>query len=226
MTKTLRRLALSAGVLAMPALLMAQAPRAPRDPAGPMAARTPAPSEVTRILNARRQLDLTPRQVAQLDSIERGVFAERRAMQQRLQAQRDSLRGDVAGRARAGQRVDRDSVRARAQARMEALRPQMEQLRRRDSVARSAAERVLNDAQRQQYREMRAERRGYERGLRAGRGAADVRRAMPQRGARPAPPRMAPRGEGPQAGEARPGMRQPMMRRPMAPPTRPDDELN
>lgn len=49
---------------------------------------------------------------------------------------------------------------------MEAERPQLEQRHRRDSSMTAAAERVLNDTQRQKVREMTAERRGYERGMR------------------------------------------------------------
>jgi flagellar biosynthesis/type III secretory pathway protein FliH len=95
------------------------------------------------MLNARRQLDLTPRQLAQLDSMERVLWTEREKLRtQARQAPRDSLRAT--------------------------LRPQMQALRQRDSTARVAAERILTDAQRGKLREMQAERRGYERGRREG----------------------------------------------------------
>lgn len=90
---------------------------------------------ITHLLNARRQLDLTPRQVAQLDSLERIQYAEHEQFD----------------------------------ARMEAERPQLDQRRRRDSSMSAAAERILNDSQRQRAREMQAERRGYERGVRESR---------------------------------------------------------
>lgn len=168
MTRTLRRftLVLGSAALAFPVAAVAQ-PGAP--------ARRPMPAamgvqggqgpemDVTALLNARRQLDLTPRQVAQLDSIERSLFAERRLMETRMQAMGDSMR---AARGAADRpMMNRDS----AMARMETMRPQMEQMRRRDSTSRSAAQRVLNETQRQQVREMQAEERGRQRGMREAR---------------------------------------------------------
>ncbi len=218
MHTTLRRLTLVFGALALPALASAQEPIPGRGAVRrPMAAgeRGEMPrTDVTRILNNRRMLDLTPRQVAQLDSIERVQFAERRATQERLRVQRDSLRGDVTSRQRQGQGVSRDSMRATARARMEAQRPQMEQLRRRDSATRAAAERVLNDTQRAKLREMQAEDRGFQRGLRAGRGdrgpqgmrggVRQGRQMGPRAGQRPQPG-MAPRdGARPQRPERGP----------------------
>ena len=50
------------------------------------------PGNVTSILNARRQLDLTTRQVAQLDSIERGLHVERQRVAERNRPAMDSLR--------------------------------------------------------------------------------------------------------------------------------------
>lgn len=174
--------ALGAALLAAPALAMAQGGRGA--PAGPPRGDGPAgrgigPGRVTRLLDARRALDLTPRQVAQLDSIERLQHAERRAFQERMRPVRDSLMQ----RARTGPRTPafRDSMQAQARARREAARPQLEQLRKRDSSFDAAAERVLNDAQRQKVREMQAERRGFERGMRAGRGQ---RGGAPQAGQR------------------------------------------
>lgn len=181
----------------------------------PAAAQQPAPrmlelprADATRILNLRRVLDLTPRQVAQLDSIERVQFAARRAMAEQMRARRDSMAGTRAvarpgavGGARPmpmrqrGVRVMRDSMRQRAEARMAELRPQFEQARQRDSMSRAAAERVLNDAQRQRLRELQAEERGRQRGLREARmrGARSVRGGMAGR-ATPGTPRMRPRG--------------------------------
>jgi hypothetical protein len=212
MMTTIRRLTLAFGALALPALISAQTPAGPR-----AAVRGAGQADVTRILNARRALDLTPRQVAQLDSIERAQFAARRADQERMRQFRDTLRGDV--RRRAGAGVPRDSIRAQAQARMQALRPQLEQARRRDSAARAAAERVLTDAQRQRVREMQAEARGYQRGMREGRG---VRGVQPRQGVRGQPGL---RGTpGARRAPQRPlGMQRPLqeMRRPPAPPRQP-----
>jgi len=148
MRTQLKTLAL-AGLLFAPALVLAQAPggrgapRAQGAPGAPGAGPRGAmpPSAVTQILNARRQLDLTPRQVAQLDSMERVLWTERERLRaQMMPARRDSVRSD--------------------------MRPQMQALRQRDSTTRVAAERILTDTQRGKLREMQAERRGYERGRR------------------------------------------------------------
>ncbi|MEX2180959.1 MAG: hypothetical protein WD771_02875 [Gemmatimonadaceae bacterium] len=157
-----RTLVLAGAVLAAPAVIVAQGP--PRA-AAPAQARPMGAGGVTRILNARRVLDLTPRQVAQLDSIERVLFAERRAAMAGMQPMRDSVR------AGARSAESREARRDTARARMEAMRPQMEQMRRRDSVATAAAQRVLTEAQRQQWRELQAEQRGRMQGMREARGA-------------------------------------------------------
>ncbi len=129
---------------------------------------------ITHLLNARRELDLTPRQIIQLDSLERIQYAERKQFNDRMRGARDSMMT----RARSGARTPaaRDSMQAQARARMEAERPQVEQRRRRDSSMSAAAERILNDAQRQKVREMTAERRGYERGMRESRAPREVPR--------------------------------------------------
>lgn len=188
-----------------------QAPAAPRGAgpvARPMAGRAVAPRAgggVTAILNARRVLELTPRQVAQLDSIERGLHAERQRVTAAMRPAMDSLRQRVRT-----QGVPRDSAARRqmmqqAEQRRATLRPQMEQLRQRDSAAMAAAERLLNDTQRTKWREMQAERRGFARGVQAGRGAG---RGGALRG-RPGAMR------GPQPGLRGPqGQRPPQMRRP------------
>lgn len=171
MTRTLRRftLALGSAALAFPVAAVAQPGTPARRPMpaaigaqGAQGGRGPE-MDVTALLNARRQLDLTPRQVAQLDSIERSLFAERRLVETRMRAIGDSTR---AARG-AGDRpmMNRDS----AMARRETMRPQMEQMRRRDSTSRSAAQRVLSETQRQQVREMQAEERGRQRGMREAR---------------------------------------------------------
>lgn len=154
MRTQLKTLAL-AGVLLAPIAVMAQAPGGrgtPRGPGAPGAGPRGEmpPSAVTQILNARRALDLTPRQVAQLDSIERTLWAERAALRAQLESQRDSLR------------------RGEGQQQARGARPQLQALRQRDSTARVAAERLLTDVQRGTLREMQAERRGYARGHRAG----------------------------------------------------------
>ena len=188
MTRTRKILStLLAVAVTLPAVLAAQAPRGggPGTPRGGGPGDRPRPAGVTRLLNARRQLDLTPRQVAQLDSIERVVVAERRALQERIRPSRDSM----AQRVRAMRGTSRDSIRDAVRARVEALRPQLEQARRRDSSSTAAAERVLTDTQRQKLSEIRAEERGRMRGMREaqmrgrmqGRPAVRERRPMPGR---------------------------------------------
>jgi hypothetical protein len=192
-----------------------QAPATPRRPmAGPMTGRPAAPrgaGDVTAMLNARRALELTPRQVAQLDSIERGLHAERQRVSAAMRPAMDSLRQRVRT-----QGVPRDSVQRRqmmqqAEQRRAAMRPQLEQLRQRDSSAAAAADRLLNDTQRTKWREMQAERRGFARGMQAGRGAgrgAAVRGRAGQ-GGRPGAIR------GPQQGQRGPrGQRPPQPPRP------------
>ena len=117
------------------------------------------PLGVTAIINLRRRLELTPRQLMQLDSIERGVAAQRTALmaQLRAEARRSGGPGGPGAVPRVGAvRPMPDSVRAR----LAALRPQVEQLRRTDSAATAAAERILTEPQRAQLREARAFARG------------------------------------------------------------------
>ena len=213
MRTQLKTLAL-AGLLLAPALVFAQAPGgrgAPRAPGAPSAAPRGVmpPSAVTQILNARRQLDLTPRQVAQLDSMERVLWTERERLRAQAVPQRDSLRASMRQQVERGARPRQDSaaratMRREADERMARVRPQMQALRQRDSTSRVAAERILTDAQRGKLREMQAERRGYARGRRDGGMRQDARRGRPgsmQGGQRPG------RRPGAMQGGARPPQR-------------------
>lgn len=161
-----------------------QAPVAPRAGGG-----------VTAILNARRALDLTARQVAQLDSIERGLHAERQRVTAAMRPAMDSLRQRVRTQGIPRDSVQRQQMRQQAEQRRAAMRPQMEQLRQRDSAATAAAERLLTDAQRTKWREMQAERRGFARGMQAGRagGRGPAMRGAPRQG-RPGAMMRAPQG--------------------------------
>lgn len=134
----------------------------------------------TALLNARRRLELTPRQVMQLDSIERTQVAARRANAERMRATmragRDTTQATAQARAerrRAMREMTteqreamRTAMRDSMEARREAMRPEMERMRAADSTARAAAERVLTDAQRQELRVMQAEARGRAQGRR------------------------------------------------------------
>lgn len=220
MTRTIRHLTLAIGaaVLVGPGLLAAQ----PRQgvPAGP--GRGPRPGAISHLIDARRELDLTPRQLAQLDSLERIQYAEHQQLAARQRAARDSIQ--VRARSRAGDPALRDSMRAQAQARMQAERPMIAQRRKRDSSLNMAAERVLNDTQRQKVREMQAERRGFERGLRESRGQRGGTPRAGQRGDGPVGPNGGARdmrggldgGMRPQQGRPQ-GPPQPGMRAPQAP---------
>lgn len=182
MRTTIRSLVITGLLVGATTVAGAQAPARQGPPADrPM----PRGAGITEILNARRALDLTPRQVAQLDSIERTLWAERQKTQAAMRERQEGMRQEMRQRIERGERpgadpAARDSLRASMQARMQEMRPQMEQLRRRDSTARAAADRILNDTQRQKLREMDAERRGFERGMRAGRagGRGDMRGNM------------------------------------------------
>lgn len=171
------------------------------------------PLGVTAIINLRRRLELTPRQLMQLDSIERGVAAQRTALMEQLRAEarRSGGPGGPGAVPRVGAvRPMPDSVRAR----LAALRPPLEQLRRTDSAATAAAERILTEPQRAQLREARAFARGR---ASAARGAGMRARSGMRGGMRG--PMMGPRpgmgmggrgwmGPGPRPG-IRPGMRPP-----------------
>lgn len=200
MRTKLHALALTGFIVAAPTLALAQAPGRVAAPRAPMAARGELPpASATTLLNARRQLDLTPRQLAQLDSIERAQWAERERMRERMRPAQDSLRAQMRERLQRGERpaqdpAAREAMRAEMQRRAEAQRPMMQQMRQRDSVSRAAAQRVLTDTQRQKVREMQAERRGYARGVRQGRGARDARGARDPRGMRDARGTREPRG--------------------------------
>ncbi len=82
-------------LVALPLVAGAQQPRAraPRA-AQPQAGRAFRDPSATELLNRRRELDLTPRQVARLDSIERAQYARGRSLAQDLQRLRDSACGD------------------------------------------------------------------------------------------------------------------------------------
>jgi hypothetical protein len=138
---------------------------------GDASAQAPRRDGVTAILNARRELELSPRQVAQLDSIERALWADRQRLQAQARPAGDSLRARMRRDGMPRDSAARAAMRQQMEAQRAALRPQLEQLRTRDSTARAAAERILNDTQRAKLREMQAERRGFERGMRAGREA-------------------------------------------------------
>ncbi|MEY4609208.1 MAG: hypothetical protein RL625_1425 [Gemmatimonadota bacterium] len=189
---------------ALPALGAAQRPQPPMPPAPAMPPMPAMPAAqgmqarmgmgVTRLLNLRRQLELTPRQVMQLDSVERVLFAERKAMMERMQGERRAL-----------QQQRRPMLLDSMRARMQQRQPQMAQWRQRDSVALASAERLLTEPQRQKLREIRAYARGRAdamRQTRGPRGGQGMRQMRPMPGM-PGMPGMRPmqgRGQGMRGG--------------------------
>lgn len=168
MRSTTKFLALAGLVIGFGGEAIAQNPGPSVGPRPGIGAR--GPGGVTAMLNARRQLDLTPRQVAQLDSIERGLHTERQRLAERVRPVMDSLRQRMRTEGAPRDEAQRQAMRAQAEQRRAAMRPEMERLRQRDSVATAAADRLLTDTQRSRWREMQAERRGFARGMREGRG--------------------------------------------------------
>ena len=165
------------GLVALPSVALAQRGMGPRrvGPGGP------GGNPVAPLIDMRRQLDLSPRQLVQLDSIERALLQNNRDVQERLRTRMDSLRRERPGRALTED--DRAQMRANMQARMDSLRPLREQIARNDSTARARAMAVLTDSQRVQMREWQAEQRGFQRGMAARRGPG-----APRQGFRGAPP--------------------------------------
>lgn len=187
MRTTISTLALTGLILVGSGVATAQAPQRAAMQRG---------AGVTEILNARRALDLTPRQVMQLDSIERTLWAERQRVQAQARPMGDSLRARVQRDGVPRDSASRAAFRRQMETQRAAMRPQLDAMRQRDSTARAAADRILNDTQRTKLREMQAERRGFERGMRAGRGQDGRRGAtMGRDGRRPQGRPMAPRAE-------------------------------
>jgi hypothetical protein len=123
----------------------------------------PGINSVAPIIDLRRELNLTSRQLVRLDSIERTLVDRNQVLHARVRSRLDSLRpkGSITGEEEIQwRRTEGDSLRA--------LHRLMVQ---NDSVARGAAMAILTDSQRVQVRERIAERRGFMAGSRrAGRG--------------------------------------------------------
>lgn len=143
---------------------------------------------VAPLINMRRDLNLTSRQLTQLDSIERSLLQRNRTLRESLRAGMDSVRP----RGRQLTDEQRTALRARA----DSLRGIRQQIVRNDSTARAAAMRVLSDSQRTQVRIRQAEQRGFAMGrAAAARGERGVRQGFRgQGGPRGRMQPMAPRG--------------------------------
>ncbi|MBC7894476.1 MAG: hypothetical protein H7066_03630, partial [Cytophagaceae bacterium] len=131
-----RRTLLAAAVLGLPLLsIEAQGRRRPVQGSGGA-----PPISATELLDARRELDLTPRQVARLDSIERSEVSQRRSFMQQMQKQRDSVC--------ASRNPCRLSDEERQSFRNRMGGNGMDAFRRSDSLSRSFAFSVLDSTQR------------------------------------------------------------------------------
>ena len=155
---------------------------------------------VAPLIDMRRELNLSARQLVQLDSIERTLLQRNETLRGRLRTRLDSLRP------RDRQSSEEEIQRFRAEG--DSLRALRQVMVRNDSVARAGAMAVLNDSQRVRVREQMAERRGFQAGrMSTRRGQDGLRGRRPGmqgggRGIRPGGPR-----QGGGRGMVGPGMR-------------------
>jgi Spy/CpxP family protein refolding chaperone len=194
MMNTRTRTAVFAIALAMPVAMHAQRGMGPRT--GQMGGNPVAP-----LIDMRRELNLSARQLTQLDSIERSLLQRNEALRGRLRARMDTVRP----RTRPSSEEEIAAFRAQA----DSMRAVRQVMMRNDSTARAAAMSVLTDSQRVRVRERQAERRGFEAGRRT-----TMRGQRGFRDGRPGTmgPRM--RGPGGRIGMDGPGLRQRGMRGP------------
>ena len=143
---------------------------------------------VAPLIDMRRELNLSARQLVQLDSIERTLLQRNETLRGTLRTRLDSLRP------RNRQSSEEEIARFRAEG--DSLRALRQVMIRNDSMARAGAMAVLNDSQRVRVRERMAERRGFEAGrmsTRRGQGGIRGGRQGMQgggRGIRPGGPRV------------------------------------
>ena len=143
---------------------------------------------VAPLIDMRRELNLSARQLVQLDSIERTLLQRNETLRGRLRTRMDSLRPR-------NRQSSEDEI-ARFRAEGDSLRALRQVMVRNDSVARAGAMAVLNDSQRVRVREQMAERRGFAAGRMSARRGQDGFRGGRQgmqgggRGMRPGGARM------------------------------------
>lgn len=167
MTRTRTFAALLAVAMTTPVVMQAQRGRG----MGP----GPGLNPVAPIIDMRRELNLTSRQLVRLDSIERTLLDRNRGLREQLRARLDSGRP-----ARPRDRDMSEAEIAQFRARADSMRAVMRVISSNDSVARSAAMAVLTDSQRTQVRERAAERRGFMAGQRSRGGRGMGMRRPPQ----------------------------------------------
>lgn len=144
------RAALFAAAMAMPIAMHAQRGGGPGRVGG---------NPVAPLIDMRRELNLSSRQLVQLDSIERSLVQRNQALRDRMRTRLDSVRP------RTRESSEAEIQRFRAEG--DSLRALRQVIVRNDSVARAAAMSVLTDSQRVRVRERVAERRGFEAGRRS-----------------------------------------------------------
>jgi hypothetical protein len=128
--------------------------------AGPGMGRVGGGNPVAPLIDMRRQLNLSTRQLVQLDSIERSLIQRNQGLREQLRTRMDSLRPrsrDTGEAEIQRMRAEGDSMRALRQV-----------IARNDSVARVAAMGILTDAQRTQVRERMAFDAGRRSAMRGG----------------------------------------------------------
>jgi len=143
---------------------------------------------VAPLIDMRRELNLSARQLTQLDSIERTLLQRNQDLRGRLRTRMDSLRPR--------QRPTSEEEIAAFRAQGDSMRALRRVIVRNDSIARAGAMAVLTDSQRVRVRERMAERRGFAAG----------RQSM-MRGGRRGQPGMRQGGMGGRMGMGAPGMR-------------------
>jgi len=134
----------------------------------------PGGNPVAPLIDMRRELNLSSRQLVQLDSIERSLIQRNQAVRNQMRTHLDSLRP------RNRESSEAEIQRYRAEG--DSLRALSRVIARNDSVARVASMNVLTDSQRVRVRERAAERRGFAAGrmstmrggMRGGRGTQGI----------------------------------------------------
>ena len=172
MTRTGRRALLAAAIM-MPAALHAQRGGGMGGGRGMgMGPGGLGGNPVAPIIDMRRELNLTSRQLVRLDSIERTLLDRNQVLREKLRARLDTARP------RARPTTEEEIARFRAEG--DSMRAVRRVIATNDSVARAAAMAVLTDSQRIHVRERAAERRGFMAGQRSRGGRGMGMRRPPQ----------------------------------------------
>lgn len=108
---------------------------------------------VAPLIDMRRELNLSARQLTQLDSIERTLLQRNQDLRARMRTRLDSVRPR--------QRPTSEEEIAAFRAQGDSMRALRRVIARNDSLARAGAMSVLTDSQRVRVRERMAERRGF-----------------------------------------------------------------